>query len=189
MIPLPESIQTQLPVLSVVVPLLSAPLCLLLGRRAWVLAFLSALVSFGVAVNILDRVMAEGMISYALGGWVAPWGIEYRLDYANAFVLLIVTGMAAVTLPWSVKSVAQEIPAGKIGQFYTLLMLCFAGLSGITVTGDAFNVFVFLEISSLSTYVLISMGQDRRALTASFQYLIMGTIGGTFFLIGVGLLR
>jgi multicomponent Na+:H+ antiporter subunit D len=188
LIPLPASIHTQLPVLAVVMPLLTAPLCLLLGRRAWMLASLSALLSFGVAVSLLDQVLDEGMISYALGGWAAPWGIEYRLDPANAFVLLIVSGMAAITLPWSVKSVADEIPAGKIGQFYTLLMLCFAGLSGITVTGDAFNVFVFLEISSLSTYVLISMGRDRRALTASFQYLIMGTIGGTFFLIGVGLL-
>ena len=188
MIPLPAPVHAQLPVLAVVVPLLSAPLCLLLGRRAWILAALAALTSFAIAVNLLDQVLAEGAVSYALGGWAAPWGIEYRLDPANAFVLLIVSGMAAVTLPWSVRSVADEIPRSRIGLFYTLLMLCFAGLSGMTVTGDAFNVFVFLEISSLSTYVLISMGRDRRALTAAFQYLVMGTIGGTFFLIGVGLL-
>jgi multicomponent Na+:H+ antiporter subunit D len=59
---------------------------------------------------------------------------------------------------------------------------------GITVTGDAFNAFVFLEISSLATYVLIALGHDRRALLAAFQYLIMGTIGATFYVIGVGLL-
>ncbi len=183
-----EALRPHLPVLAVVVPLLSAPVCLLLGRRAWVLASAGAAVSFFVAIAILGEVMAQGAISYALGGWAAPWGIEYRVDAASAYVLLIVTGMATVTLPWSVRSVADEIPAERIPHFYTLLMLCFAGLSGITVTGDAFNVFVFLEISSLSTYVLISMGRDRRALTASFQYLIMGTIGGTFLLIGVGLL-
>ena len=67
-------------------------------------------------------------------------------------------------------------------------MLCFAGLLGITITGDAFNLFVFLEISSLSSYVLISFGKDNRALTASFQYLIMGTIGATMLLIGIGFL-
>src|SRR3972149_5873173 len=69
-----------------------------------------------------------------------------------------------------------------------MYLLCLAGLLGISVTGDAFNLFVFLEISSLSTYVLIALGRDRRALMAGYQYLIMGTIGATFFVIGVGLL-
>ena len=69
-----------------------------------------------------------------------------------------------------------------------MYLLCLTGLLGIAVTGDAFNAFVFLEISSLSTYVLIALGRDRRALLAAFQYLIMGTIGATFYVIGVGLL-
>ena len=69
-----------------------------------------------------------------------------------------------------------------------MYLLCLTGLLGITITGDAFNAFVFLEISSLSTYVLIALGRDRRALLAAFQYLIMGTIGATFYVIGVGLL-
>ena len=69
-----------------------------------------------------------------------------------------------------------------------MFLLCLTGLLGITVTGDAFNAFVFLEISSLSTYVLIALGRDRRALLAAYQYLIMGTIGATFYVIGVGLL-
>ena len=69
-----------------------------------------------------------------------------------------------------------------------MYQLCLAGLLGITITGDAFNAFVFLEISSLATYVLIALGKDRRALLASYQYLIMGTIGATFYVIGVGLI-
>ena len=69
-----------------------------------------------------------------------------------------------------------------------MYLLCLTGLLGIAITGDAFNAFVFLEISSLSTYVLIALGRDRRALLAAFQYLIMGTIGATFYVIGVGLL-
>ena len=68
-----------------------------------------------------------------------------------------------------------------------MYLLCLTGLLGIAITGDAFNAFVFLEISSLSTYVLIALGPDRRALIAAFQYLIMGTIGATFYVIGVGL--
>ena len=62
------------------------------------------------------------------------------------------------------------------------------GCSASPITGDAFNIFVFLEISSLSTYVLIALGKDRRALVAAYQYLIMGTIGATFYVIGIGLL-
>ena len=69
-------------------------------------------------------------------------------------------------------------------------MLCFTGLMGIVVTGDAFNIFVFLEISSLATYILVAMGayKDKRALTAAYDYLILGTIGATFFVIGIGFL-
>ena len=62
------------------------------------------------------------------------------------------------------------------------------GLLGIAVTGDIFNVFVFLEISSLSAYALIALGKDRRALTAAYQYLIMGSVGATFIVIGIGLM-
>ena len=72
--------------------------------------------------------------------------------------------------------------------FYSMYCLCLAGLLGITITGDVFNLFVFLEISSLSAYVLIAMGQRRKALFAAFQYLVLGTIGATFYVIGIGLL-
>ncbi len=91
-------------------------------------------------------------------------------------------------MPFAWRSIQQEIRKKHIGLFYTCFLLCLAGLLGIVVTGDAFNLFVFLEISSLSSYVLISLGCSRRALTAAFQYLVMGTIGATFILIGVGLL-
>jgi multicomponent Na+:H+ antiporter subunit D len=93
-----------------------------------------------------------------------------------------------VVLPYTWRSVEDEVPVRQHYLFYTMFLLCLAGLLGISITGDAFNVFVFLEISSLSTYVLIALGRDRRALVASYQYLIMGTIGATFIVIGVGLL-
>ena len=179
-----------LPILQVVIPLLSAPLCLLLrnGRLAWMFTLaVSWLVLVG-AVWLLLQVLAHGTVSYALGTWPAPWGIEYHLDHVSAFVLLIVSGISAVVLPFAGKSVAREIPADRVSLFYTLYLLCLTGLLGIVITGDAFNLFVFLEISALSSYALISQGRDRRALTASYHYLILGTIGATFILIGVGLL-
>src|SRR5690606_14149568 len=85
-------------------------------------------------------------------------------------------------------SVADEIPPARAAFFYAACLLNIAGMLGIAITGDAFNLFVFLEISSLSSYILISQGRDRRGLTAAFQYLIMGTIGATFILIGIGML-
>jgi multicomponent Na+:H+ antiporter subunit D len=183
-------IAAHLPALQVVLPLLAAPLCVLLRRpaAAWALALVVSWAAFAIAVALLLQVLDGGVISYHLGGWPPPWGIEYRIDLVNAYVLLIVAAIGAVVLPFARDSVAEEIPADRIYLFYALYMLCLCGLLGITITGDAFNVFVFLEISSLSSYVLISLGRDRRALTAAFQYLIMGTIGATFYLIGIGLL-
>jgi multicomponent Na+:H+ antiporter subunit D len=134
------------------------------------------------------RVADSDTISYAIGNWPPPWGIEYRVDKLSAFVLVLVSGIAAVVLPYSRASIEAEVSPQQHYLFYTMFLLCLAGLLGITITGDAFNVFVFLEVSSLSTYVLIALGRDRRALVASYQYLIMGTIGATFFVIGVGLL-
>ncbi len=72
--------------------------------------------------------------------------------------------------------------------FYAMFCLCLAGLLGIAITGDAFNLFVFLEISSLSTLRADRARPRRQALVAAYQYLLMGTIGATFFVIGVGLL-
>ena len=126
----------------------------------------------------------SGTISYAIGSWPPPWGIEYRVDRLSAFVLVLVSGIAAVVLPYSRASIEAEVPREQHYLFYTMFALCLAGLLGITITGDAFNIFVFLEISSLATYVLIALGRDRRALVASYQYLIMGTIGATFIVIG-----
>jgi multicomponent Na+:H+ antiporter subunit D len=183
-------IRQHLPALQVVIPLLSAPLCLLLNkpRVAWALSLVASWLALIIAIALLQQVLSTGTLSYELGGWAAPWGIEYRVDPVNAFVLLIVASIGAVLMPFALRSVAREIPAERHALFYTAYLLCLAGLLGIAITGDAFNLFVFLEISSLSSYIMISLGRDRRALTAAYQYLIMGTIGATFILIGVGLL-
>ena len=183
-------IREHLPVLQVVLPLVAAPLCLLLARSvwAWLLAFIVSLAALVISIVLLREVYTGEVLSYAIGGWAAPWGIEYRVDAVNAFILIIVTGISVVALMFAKTSVAQEVAGDKQGLFYTAWLLCLTGLLGIAITGDVFNLFVFLEISSLSSYVLIGLGQDRRALTASFQYLVMGTIGATFILIGIGLL-
>ena len=183
-------IAAHLPPLQVVVPLISAPLCVLLRnpRMAWGLATATTWAAFAIALALLDQVSESGPISYEIGDWAAPWGIEYRIDLIGAFVLVIVSAIGSVVMPFARASVEREIPSNRIYLFYAMYLLNLAGLLGIAITGDAFNLFVFLEISSLSSYVLISLGSDRRALTAAFRYLILGTIGATFFVIGVGLL-
>jgi multicomponent Na+:H+ antiporter subunit D len=183
-------VRENLPVLLVVVPLVAAPLAALVvrSRIAWAVALGACWWAFAASIALLRRVLAEGVVSYQLGGWISPIGIEYRVDEANAFVLLIVAAMAAIVVPFARKSVEAELGEGQGALFYAAFLLCVTGLLGIAVTGDVFNVFVFLEISSLSAYALIALGQDRRALTASYQYLIMGSVGATFIVIGIGLL-
>ncbi len=179
-----------LPVLVVLAPLLGAPVVALLRGTMWpwLLSTLISWFALFCSVMLLMQVQEQDVIIYTMGGWEAPWGIEYRIDFANALLLVLITGLASVVLPYARLSVEQEIGKERAPMFYAALLLLTLGLCGIAATGDAFNVFVFLEISSLATYTLIAMGRDRRALTASFSYLIMGTIGATFYLIGIGFL-
>lgn len=181
-----------LPILQVVAPLILAPVCALLrsAKLAWAVAFVGSLAALAAALSNLSAATAAAPvpISYAIGDWPPPFGIEYRIDVVNAWVLVVVSTIAAVVSFFARTSVAHEIEARRVPLFYAAFLLCLAGLLGIAATGDVFNVFVFLEISSLSAYALISLGADRRALTSAFRYLIMGSVGATFVVIGIGLL-
>ncbi|WP_224784928.1 monovalent cation/H+ antiporter subunit D family protein [Marinihelvus fidelis] len=174
----------------IVVPLLAAPVVAMLpnGRLPWLLSSAVSWAVLAMAWCLLRGVLDTGAISYQMGGWAPPWGIEFRIDTLNAFVLFVVAAIGAVVTPFAGPSARSEVPERLTSLFFCLYLLTYTGLLGITATGDIFNMFVFLEISSLSSYALIALGRDRRALTAAYQYLIMGTIGATFFLIGVGLL-
>ncbi|MFC3123407.1 monovalent cation/H+ antiporter subunit D family protein [Agaribacter flavus] len=180
----------QLTILLVVIPLICAPITAIFKQHtiAWAMTLVVSIACFVLSGIILADVIDGKHVIYELGGWRPPWGIEYKIDSLNAFVSLIVSGIAVLTSIFTFRSVPSEINSGQVGLFYAAFQLCLLGLLGIALTGDIFNLFVFLEISSLSSYALISMGKKRQALTASFAYLILGTIGATFFLIGVGFL-
>ena len=182
--------EEHLPILQIAVPLISAPVCVLLRWRAWSWGF-ALIVSwacFGMSALLLQRVLQAGTVVYYIGNWEPPWGIEYRIDAVNAFVVFLVALIGSVVLLYAPRSVEAELPSARANLFYTAFLLCITGLMGMAITGDVFNLFVFLEISSLSSYALIALGRDRRALTAAYNYLIMGTVGATFYVIGVGLL-
>ena len=180
--------------LLVMVPLFLAPMLALVpsGRVAWLIATAATAVSFCFSLLLLGLVQTSpvGIISYEIGRWPVPIGIEFRVDALNAMILLIVTTIGLLASVFSWPTVSAEIRKEKRALFYSAFLVCFAGLNGVAITGDAFNLFVFLEISSISTYVLVALGagRDRRALPAAFNYLIMGTIGASFYIIGIGFL-
>jgi multicomponent Na+:H+ antiporter subunit D len=180
-----------LPILVVLVPLFVAPLLAMLpsrGNLAWGITLLSSLLTFAIAVGIAFSVQEHGELLYELGNWPVPFGIGLAIGPFSALMLLVISGASLAALAWGRASMNAEVGYEHQTLLYSCWLLALAGLIGITVTGDAFNVFVFMEISSLASYVLVANGPSRQALTASFKYLVTGTLGATFYLIGVGYL-
>ncbi len=180
----------QLPVIIPVSLLLFAFFTFLFGiwRRnlAFPIAIAGVTVSLIASVLGLAQVLQNGPIHYYLGGWAPPLGIEYVLDNLSAFMAVLVLSVAFLSMIYSRQSFLKEVP-DKIVPLYPLLLLLLAGLSGIIVTGDLFNVYVFLEIASLTAYAVMGIGNDK-APVAVFRYIIIGTIGACFYLLGVGFL-
>ena len=179
-----------LPIFPIIIPLIAAPLCALFRHSLipWSILIITTWSSFASSLLLLYNISSHSTIIYRMGGWVAPIGIEYRVDLLNAFIMVLVSGIAAIVAVYARQSVEQEIDRGRQHIYYSAFLLCLTGLLGISVTGDAFNVYVFLEISSLASYAIVSVGRDSRALKAAFSYLIMGTIGATFILIAIGMM-
>lgn len=178
----------QAPAFMVIIPLLSAfaiNISGLYNRRAcFPITFLAMVATVCASLATMHQVVTTGPISYRLGGWPPPFGIEYVIDHLNGLVLVTISFVSLLAAVFAKLSVEKELPE-KIPQFYTLFVLLVTGLLGMTITGDAFNLYVLLEISALTGYALIALG-DNRALVASFNYVILGTIGASFYLLGVG---
>jgi multicomponent Na+:H+ antiporter subunit D len=179
-----------LPVLPLVVVLLAAllqPILGLLSRRiAWPLAVGATAAATIAAAAGLATVVARGTMRYAVGGWEPPWGIEVVLDALSAFTVTVILGVAAFALLAGGRGVRTRHAAGE-PVYYALALLLLTGLTGIVVSGDLFNVFVFLEVGSIASYALVATGGGV-ALAAAFRYLVLGTVGASFYLLGVGLL-
>ncbi|MFA9473242.1 MAG: monovalent cation/H+ antiporter subunit D family protein [Filomicrobium sp.] len=183
--------EPHLPILLVIVPILGALVTTFLRNSflAWLVALVVSVTLPFMAIQLLVTVLETGQpITYMIGNWEAPFGIVYKVDQLSGYILTVISLIGAVIMPFARRSVIAEIDERARSWYYSMYLLCLAGLLGIVITGDAFNAFVFLEISSLATYVMVALGRHRRALLAAYQYLIMGTIGATFYVIGVGLL-
>ena len=105
-------IESNLPALQVIVPLLAALFCAMFrkGLLAWAIAVAASWTAFAISVTLLLRVQDGAVLSYMMGGWPAPLGIEYRIDIVNAFVLLIVSGIGIGLTSWA---------AGHLYEAYT----------------------------------------------------------------------
>lgn len=183
----------QLPALIILAPLFSAVLVALVGpanhRACFPLTFAALSVSLACALGVLGQAVAGGPVSYHFGGWDQHpgIGIELRIDTINALVLAAIAFVSLLVSVYSIRRDGDDATE-KTPQFHVLFLLLATGLLGMTATADAFNLFVLVEISSLTSYALIAMGSRRRARVAAFNYVIMGTIGASFFLLGVGYL-
>lgn len=166
--------------------MISAPLGLWKRFISYPIAMTAVGISFTSAIVALIYVLNEGSYSYHLGGWPPPIGIEYVIDSLSSFVVLIVVGIGFFVMIYSHRSLQDELSMKEV-QFHAVALLYLAGLSGMVVTGDLFNLYVFLEIASLSAYALVAVG-EKRATFSAFRYLLLGTIGASFYLLGLGYL-
>ena len=180
----------QLPALIVILPLFAAFFIAIAGwtqqRWCFPLAVASLAGATLSAVGTLVRVLEKGPFEYHMAGWPPPIGISFNVDTLNALVLVAVAVVALLNLIAN-KTLVEEKFASKVGSFLTLYVLFVTGLFGIVVTGDAFNLFVLIEITALTGYALIGIGEDHAPM-AALNYIFMGTIGASFYLLGVGYL-
>lgn len=179
-----------IPALQVLIPFFAALICTLTFHKftSWIVATIAIALNF--ALGLYKLPLVKDSIVYAFGNWNAPIGIEYRLDYLNQPIIVYVNGVLLFFLVFGKqlinKTVTKYIDSKKHHMFYGLLLFAHAGYIGVLSTNDLFNLYVFIEISSLATYVLVSKGNNPRAIIGAFDYLIMGTIGATLILISIG---
>ena len=178
-------------------PLIGAVLCSLSGviskKVCYPISVLSMLASVWASVNTLMQAIESPVheVSYILGGWSLDLfprgvGIEFRADILGGLITLVVTGVGLLVTLYSKVPVQRQTP-GKEAMYYALFLLQIAGLAGIALTGDAFNLYVLIEVAALTGYGLIALGSNRAA-AATFNYIILGTIGASLYLLGVGYL-
>ena len=175
--------------LYVAIPLGSAFLISLFGkinkRISDVLANLAAFALLVLSLYAIRYTLSGDTLVYKVGGWMPPIGICMVLDGLSSFMLITVNLVSFLVAIYSISYMERYTDKWK---FYTLFMLMLAGMNGIIITGDLFNLFVFFEIASIASYALVAFGTEAEELEASFKYAIMGSVASSFVLLGIALL-
>ncbi len=187
-----SAITLNLPVFIVIIPLFIAFILPTIARR---IKLVEGIVIFTEIIWILGAVylvsivlLQNGVpIIYNMGGWKAPWGIELKIDNLAAFFILIVTAVSFPIALFGKGNLTQEVGSKeRVTRFYVLLLLLGGAMAGMALTNDLFNVFVLVEVATLSSCGLVSAQRHPRAAYAAFNYLILATLGSTFLLGGIG---
>lgn len=181
----------QAPVFIVLLPLTAALFCMLVSKfskRLGSLMVLAAIAgAFFSALSVLCQTLAAGKpVHYWMGGWAPPLGIEFVLDPLNALLAVVITFVSILVFIYSRPFFKNEDWL-QVGGYNTLFALLTVGMCGMVITGDVFNLYVYLEVMSLAGYGLIALG-GRKSMIAAFRYLLLGTIGASLYLIGVAYL-
>ena len=142
----------------------------------------TTLILLGLSLIAVRIVATQGILVYSVGSWKLPIGIALVLDGLTAFMLVTVNLMAFLIAIYSINYMERFTSKWK---FYTLFLLMVAGMNGVVITGDMFNLFVFLEIASVASYALVAFGTERHELEAAFKYTVMSTVGSLFILLGI----
>ena len=171
-----------IPILIIISPLLAAFLVLLSRKYKIILATASIITSIVFVSTLSSRILSGDKVIYHLGGWRGPLGISLVVDGLSFFFSLIVLGLGLLVIIYS-------IPERRYGRtYYFLLLVSLSSMIGVIYTTDIFNMYIFYELLSLAVYLLIAYPKTGVTLRASFNYLIMGGVGLSFFLLGVGFL-
>lgn len=170
--------------LLVAVPILAAVVPLAAGLKrhgsGWPVAAVTTTALLPLAALLARAVYTDGPIRHTLGGFERPVGIELVADELSVLVVLLVALVALGTLTYA------RIAGPEGDAFYSGYLMLTGGLMGVALTGDLFNMFVFLEIVGLTTYALIASNYSGASAYAALKYLIVGTVGASLYLIGVG---
>jgi len=149
---------------------------------ATLLANLATLSLLVMAVLALGR--TQDIQVYEIGRWSIPVGINLVLDGLSSLLLLAIGVVSSASMLFSTRYMEQYTARAK---YLSLFMLMVAGMNGVVLSGDLFNLYVFLEVASIASYALVGFGCDNEELEASFKYMVLGSIGSAFILFGIGL--
>ncbi len=186
-----STVTTNMPVFVVIAPLFVAFILTTFARRIrlveGLVIFVGVLGLAGagfLAANIFTKNIP---IIYQMGGWSAPWGIELKVDNLSVLFLLVVAFVSVPVSLFAINNLSDEV-GGKerVTRFYALYLLLGGAMAGMAVTNDLFNVFVLVEVATLSCCGLVSSRNRPQAAEAAFTYLIMATLGSTLVLGGIG---
>lgn len=175
--------------LFIAIPLGAAFVLALMGKTKEIVSdFLVNIVTLCLTILslvLLLPVKEQQVLVYIMGRWLPPKGINLVLDGLSLLMLIVVNSVAFLATLYSVSYMKRFTAKSK---FYSLFMLMLAGMNGVVLTGDFFNLFVFLEIASISSYALVAFGVEAEELEASFKYMVMGSVASILILFSVGLL-